>query len=142
MGVRYLRRAISVSNLSELLKRAAAYVKGLSPVDLEFMKEQQRRAWVYSETGRDPGFSPLALEIIRLRTELVKARGDLDQKETERLERLKSRAYYLQNQIDARPRYNMDRSKAELSALCWAVEKITGRPFDAGGSAAHWGDSK
>lgn len=127
-----------MTNLSDLLKRAAEYVKGLSPVEHALMIAQQKRSWVIGETGRDPGLEPLALEVLRLRNELQWRRGDtLDAKEWERLERLKSRAYYLQNQIDGRPRYNMDRSKAELSALCWAIEKITGKAFDPSPTDIH-----
>jgi hypothetical protein len=112
----------------------------LPPVERALMEAQQKRSWVIGETGRDPGLEPLALEVLRLRRELQRHRGDpLDAKEAERLERLKSRAYYLQNQIDARPRYNMDRSRAELSALCWAVEKITGEHFDTGAYGDHGG---
>ena len=121
-----------MTNLGALMQRAADYLKSLSPVDRALMDDQQRRSWVIGETGRDPGPNVLASEVLRLRRELEWRRGDtLDAKETERLERLKRRAYHLQNQIDAKPvAYNMDRSKAELSALCWAIEKITGKPFD------------
>jgi len=54
----------------------------------------------------------------------------LTRKEIDRLERLKRRAYYLQNKIDMMPiNYNIDNTRAELSALCWAIEKISGKSF-------------
>lgn len=54
----------------------------------------------------------------------------LTPKEEERLQRLRNRAYHLQNKIDAKPiNYEMGYSRAELSALCWAIEKISGQPF-------------
>ena len=54
----------------------------------------------------------------------------LIRKERDRLERLKSMAYRIQNRMDEKPmHYNMDYSKAELSALCWAIERISGKPF-------------
>lgn len=54
----------------------------------------------------------------------------LTPKEEERLQRLRNRAYHLQNKIDAKPiNYEMGYSRAELSALCWAIEKISGKPF-------------
>lgn len=53
----------------------------------------------------------------------------LTEKEETRLQRLRDRAYYLQNKLDERPRYRMDHTRAELSALCWAIEKISGKPF-------------
>jgi hypothetical protein len=119
-----------MSNLSELLHRAADYMRGLSSVERELMEDQQRRSWVRGETGRDPGPSALVGEVLRLRAELSKRHGQLDGKEIERLERLKRRAYHLQNQIEAKPiRYDMSRSRAEMSALCWAIEKISGRKF-------------
>lgn len=54
----------------------------------------------------------------------------LTRKEEERLQRLRDYAYQLQNRIDERPvNYNMDRTRARLAALCWAIEKIGGKPF-------------
>ena len=54
----------------------------------------------------------------------------LTRKEIDRIERLKRRAHHLQNRIDEKPRgYDMSYDKAELSAICWSVEKITGKPF-------------
>lgn len=125
-----------MTNLADLLRRAVARFERLSPVDKALEEAQQRRSWVIGETGRDPGLGALAEEVLRLRRELEWQRGGkLDAKERERVERLKRRAYHLQNQIDSRPRmYNMDRARAELSALCWAVEKITGKAFTPDGS--------
>lgn len=61
----------------------------------------------------------------------------LTRKEVERLERLKRRAYHVQNRIDEKPmNYNMDYSRAEISALCWAIEKIEGKPFTPDTTAA------
>ena len=57
-------------------------------------------------------------------------RWPLNKKEIDRIERLKRRAYHLQNKLDNMPRnYDMSYTKAELSALCWAVETISGKPF-------------
>lgn len=54
----------------------------------------------------------------------------LTRKEIDRLERLRRRAYYIQNRLDNMPKnYNMDYSKGELSALCWAIESLSGKPF-------------
>lgn len=53
----------------------------------------------------------------------------LSPREHERLDRLRKRAHHLQNRIDARPRYDLSYDKAELSALCWAIAKISGKPF-------------
>lgn len=56
--------------------------------------------------------------------------GVLSNNEAERLQRLRDYAYTLQNRLDNRPvRYNMDHTKARLSAVCWAVSKISGIPF-------------
>lgn len=127
-----------MSNLSELLKQAVARVDAMSPVELALMEAQQKRSWVIGETGRDPGLGVLAEEVLRLRKELEWQRGDkLEAKEIERVERLKRRAYHVQNNIDWKPRaYNMDRAKAELSALRWAIEKITGSTFNPQGGSS------
>ena len=132
-----------MSNLSQLLERAVDRVRGMSRTERALMEDQQRRSWVIGETGRDPGPHPLAEEVFRLREQILKnAEGKLAPKEIERLERLKRRAYYIQNQIDSRPeRYNMDRSAAELSALCWAIEKISGKPFSTLGESPLNGDA-
>lgn len=56
--------------------------------------------------------------------------GVLSANEAERLQRLRDYAYTLQNRLDNRPvHYNMDYTKARLSALCWAISKISGVPF-------------
>jgi hypothetical protein len=56
--------------------------------------------------------------------------NSLNKHEEERLQRLRDYAYHLQNQLDTRsPRFNMDHTKARLSAICWAVSKISGVPF-------------
>ena len=62
--------------------------------------------------------------------------GVLSPKEAERLQRLRDYAYQLQNRLDDRPRYRQDYTKARLSALCWAITKISGVPFDPTGNAA------
>lgn len=55
--------------------------------------------------------------------------GVLSDKEAERLQRLRDYAYELQNAMDANPRVRMDRRRARHSAVCWAVTKISGIPF-------------
>lgn len=65
----------------------------------------------------------------------------LGTKELERLQRLRNRAYHLQNKIDAKPiNYEMGYSKGELSALCWAVERITGEKFAPSSGRDHPAD--
>ena len=121
-----------MSDLSEAIQKAAAHHESLSAVDKALADEQQRRSWVIGETGRDPGFSTLALEVLRLRRELAEQRGGkLNADEARRLWRLKKRAYHLQNRIDRSPRMDMSHDKAELSALRWAVEKISGETLSA-----------
>lgn len=71
----------------------------------------------------------LAFEVLRL----SKIPGTLTAREDEKLQRLRKRAYHLQNRIDSRPRYELTHDKAELSALCWAIQRITGEPFTAQG---------
>ena len=56
--------------------------------------------------------------------------AELTPKEAERLQRLRKYAYELQNRLDNMPiHYEMGYTRARLSAICWAVEKISGIPF-------------
>lgn len=119
-------------DLSEKIKATVEHYESLSAVDKALADEQQKRSWVIGETGRDPGFSVLALEVLRLREELKKERGwQLNADGKRKVERLKRRAYHLQNRIDRMPRIDLSHDKAELSALRWAIEQITGEVFDA-----------
>ena len=54
--------------------------------------------------------------------------AELTPKEAERLQRLRKYAYELQNRLDNMPiHYEMGYTRARLSAICWAVEKISER---------------
>src|SRR3990172_2254062 len=56
--------------------------------------------------------------------------GIFSREEEKRLQRLRDYAYHLQNELDRKPAgYNMDYMRARLSAVCWAVSKISGTPF-------------
>lgn len=62
--------------------------------------------------------------------------NQLTPKEAERLQRLRDYAYQLQNRLDNKPaRYEMGYTEARLSAIIWAVEKISGEPFDTHSSS-------
>jgi hypothetical protein len=82
------------------------------------------------------------------REEAVKAMqavqpGVLSAKDEERLQRRRAYAYQLQNRLDNRPaRFNMDYTRARLSAICWAVTKISGVPFDPSGAAPSTGKAQ
>lgn len=121
-----------MSDLAEAIKRATEHYESLSAVDKALADERQKRSWVMGETGRDPGFSVLAMEVLRLRQELAGQReGKLNRKERDKLERLKKRAYHLQNRIDRSPRFDLTHDKAELSSLRWAIQKISGEVVTA-----------
>lgn len=116
--------------LEQAIEKAQAHYESMSTVDKALMEAQQKRSWVFGETGRDPGLGVLAAEVLRLRGELEgKRAGLLNREERDKLERLKKRAYHLQNRIDNRPRYDLSYDKAELSALRWAIQKISGESF-------------
>jgi hypothetical protein len=60
----------------------------------------------------------------------------LNKTEKERIQRLRNYAYQLQNRLDGMPeKYHMGYTRARLSALCWAVERLSGIPFDAQGGS-------
>lgn len=60
---------------------------------------------------------------------------ELTPKERERLQRLRDYAYVLLNRLDSKPvHYEMGHTEARLSAVRWAVEKISGVPFDPAAS--------
>lgn len=117
-----------MTDLSDMIAKAVSHYDSLSSVDKALADEQQRRSWIMGETGRDPGFTVLAQEVLRLRKELAGKRdGVLSSDDRGKLERLKRRAYHLQNRIERSPRYELAYDKAELSALRWAVQKISGQ---------------
>lgn len=55
--------------------------------------------------------------------------GVLSRDDAEKLQRLRDYAYQLQNRLDSAPRYRLDYTRARLSALCWAITKISGQRF-------------
>jgi hypothetical protein len=118
-----------MSEISELAAKAIAHYESLSAVDRALADEQQKRSWVMGETGRDPGLSVLAVEVMRLRRELAGQRSTLNRRERDKVEALKRRAYHLQNRIDNSPRMDLSHDKRELSALRFAIEKISGESF-------------
>lgn len=113
--------------LAAMLEKASAHWESLSAVDRALAEDQQRRSWVKAETGRDPGIHPLAKEVLRLRQELANQRaGKLNRDERDRLDCLRRRAYHLENRIDRAPASELFHDKAELSALRWAIQRISG----------------
>lgn len=66
------------SGLHALADDAMRAFKALSPVDQALHIEDQRRSFIRGQTGRDPGPSPLAEEVRRLREENAALRAGRD----------------------------------------------------------------